>query len=99
LRYLNSEQSSTAVDGPNSVGSRASEATTWLDIEFRVPRVLNDDAREALLFLTRPASPTRLRAGRGVRWVEPRLIATVKHFGRTATGALRAGVLQALDVI
>jgi len=62
LRYLNSEQSSTAVDGPNSVGSRASEATTWLDIEFRVPRVLNDNAREVLLFLTRPAEAQRASA-------------------------------------
>jgi hypothetical protein len=76
LRYLNSEQSSTAVDGPNSVGSRASEATTWLDIEFRVPRVLNDDAREALLFLTRPAPPVLLRDSRSVRWGDPQLIAT-----------------------
>jgi hypothetical protein len=32
-----------------------------------------------------------------VRWIEPRLIATVKHFGRTG-GALRAGVLLGLDV-
>ena len=35
---------------------------------------------------------------RGVCWVEPRLIATVKHFGRTDSGALRAGVLQGLVV-
>jgi hypothetical protein len=33
-----------------------------------------------------------------VRWVEPKLIATVKHFGRTGGGALRAGVLQRLAV-
>ena len=41
---------------------------------------------------------SRVRAGRGVRWVEPRLIATVKHFGRTGGGALRAGVLHTLAV-
>jgi bifunctional non-homologous end joining protein LigD len=65
-------------------------------VEFWKPGVLNDDAREALLFLTRPS--IRLRASRRVCWVEPRLIATVKHFGRTGGGALRAGVLQALTV-
>jgi bifunctional non-homologous end joining protein LigD len=32
-----------------------------------------------------PASPVG-RPGRGVRWVEPRLVATVKHFGRTGSG-------------
>jgi bifunctional non-homologous end joining protein LigD len=63
-------------------------------VEFRLPGVLNDDARQALAFLTRPEQRTR---GRGVRWIEPRLIATVKHFGRTG-GALRAGVLLGLDV-
>jgi hypothetical protein len=68
-------------------------------VEFWKSGLLNDDAREALLFLTRPVPPIRLRAGRGVRWVEPRLIATVKHFGRTGGGALRAGVLLALDVV
>ena len=67
-------------------------------VEFWKPGVLNHDAREALLFLTRPAPSIRLRTGRGVRWVEPRLVATVKHFGRTGGGALRAGVLQALAV-
>ena len=68
-------------------------------VEFRRPGVLDDDAREALRFLTRPKPCVPIvRPGRGVRWVEPRLIAIVKHFGRTGTGALRAGVLQALQV-
>ena len=68
-------------------------------VEFRCPGVLDDDARAALRFLTRP-KPCILvaRPGRGVRSVEPRLIATVKHFGRTGGGALRAGVLQGLAV-
>ena len=68
-------------------------------VEFRRPGVLNDDAREALAFLTRPKPCIPIaRPGRGIRWVEPRLIATVKHFGRTGSGALRAGVLQGLAV-
>jgi len=67
-------------------------------VEFRVPGVLNDDARDALAFLTRPSPCIRVHASRGVRWVEPKLVATVKHFGRTGGGALRAGVLQALAV-
>jgi ATP-dependent DNA ligase len=67
-------------------------------VEFRLPGVLDDDARDALVFLTRRAPCIRLRPSRGVRWVEPKLIATVKHFGRTGGGALRAGVLQRLAV-
>jgi bifunctional non-homologous end joining protein LigD len=67
-------------------------------VEFRMPGVLDDDAREALAFLTRPVPCIRMRASRGVRWVEPRLIATVKHFGRSHGGSLRAGVLQALAI-
>jgi hypothetical protein len=67
-------------------------------VEFWMPVVLNDDAREALAFLTRPAPCTPVPTGRGVRWVEPKLVATVRHFGRTGRGALRAGVLQALAV-
>jgi hypothetical protein len=68
-------------------------------VEFRRPGVLDGDAQEALMFLIRPKPciPS-LRASSGMRWVEPRLIATVKHFGRTSGGALRAGVLQALSV-
>ena len=62
-------------------------------VEFRLPGVLDDDARDALAFLTRPAPCIRVHASRGVRWVEPKLMATVKHFGRTGGGALRAGVL------
>jgi bifunctional non-homologous end joining protein LigD len=62
-------------------------------VEFRLPGVLDDDARDALAFLTRPAPCVLVRPSRGVRWVEPKLIATVKHFGRTGGGALRAGVL------
>ena len=62
------------------------------------PGVLDEDAREALRFLTRPKPWIPIaRPGRGVRWVERRLVATVKHFGRTGTGALRAGVLQGLS--
>jgi hypothetical protein len=34
-----------------------------------------------------------------VCWVEPRLIATEKHFGRTDSGALRADVLRGLAVV
>ena len=67
-------------------------------VEFRLPGVLDDDARDALAFLTRPAPCVLVRPSRGVRWVEPKLIPTVKHFGRTGGGALRAGVLQALAV-
>jgi hypothetical protein len=61
--------------------------------------VLNDDAREALAFLTRSVPCVRLLVSRSVRWTEPKLIATVQHFGRTSGGALRAGVLQALAVV
>jgi bifunctional non-homologous end joining protein LigD len=68
-------------------------------VEYRIPGVLDDDAREALAFLTRPAPCIPVRASHRIRWVEPRLIATVKHFGRTDGGALRAGVLQALAVV
>jgi bifunctional non-homologous end joining protein LigD len=68
-------------------------------VEFRRPGVLDEDARQALRFLTRPKPCLPIsRPGRGVRWVEPRLVATVKHFGRTGSGALRAGVLQVLAV-
>jgi bifunctional non-homologous end joining protein LigD len=68
-------------------------------VEFRRAGVLDGDAREALSFLTRPKPCIPMaRVGHGVRWVEPRLIATVKHFGRTGSGALRAGVLQGLSV-
>jgi bifunctional non-homologous end joining protein LigD len=68
-------------------------------VEFSRPGVLNRHACEALAFLTRPQPciPMAKRV-RGVCWVEPRLIATVKHFGRTDSGALRAGVLQGLVV-
>jgi bifunctional non-homologous end joining protein LigD len=68
-------------------------------VEFWKSGVLNEDAREALAFLTRSAPCVRLRARRSVRWTEPKLIATVKHFGRTSGGALRAGMLQALAVV
>jgi bifunctional non-homologous end joining protein LigD len=44
-------------------------------IEFRCPGVLDDDARAALAYLTRPAPCIRIRAGRGVRWTEPKLFA------------------------
>jgi bifunctional non-homologous end joining protein LigD len=68
-------------------------------VEFRRPGVLDEDAHEALAFLARPKPCIPVaRPERGVRWVEPRLIATVKHFGRTGSGALRAGVLQGLAV-
>ena len=67
-------------------------------VEFRLPGVLDDDAREALAFLARPTPCIPVRVSRGVRWVEPKLVATVRHFGRTGRGALRAGVLQALAV-
>jgi hypothetical protein len=68
-------------------------------VEFSRPGVLNRDACEALAFLTRPQPCIFMpRPVRGVFWVEPRLIATVKHFGRTDSGALRAGVLQGLAV-
>ena len=67
-------------------------------IEFYLPGILNRDACAALAFLTRPSPCIRLSNNvRGVL-VEPRLIATVKHFGRTGGGALRAGVLQGLAV-
>ena len=55
-----------------------------------------------------PVPPTLTRAGairhdlrHNLRFsaiAGPRLIATVKHFGRTDSGALRAGVLQGLAV-
>jgi ATP-dependent DNA ligase len=65
----------------------------------RRPGILDEDAREALEFLTRPKPCIPMaRAGRGVGWVEPRLVATVKHLGRTGSGALRAAVLQGLSV-
>ena len=68
-------------------------------VEFSRPGVLNRDACEALAFLTRPQPCIPMaKSVRGVCWVEPRLIATVKHFGRTDSGALRAGVLQGLVV-
>jgi bifunctional non-homologous end joining protein LigD len=68
-------------------------------VEFRRPGVLNDDAHQALGFLTRPEPCIRIgRSSSRVRWVEPRLIATVKYFGRTGTGALRAAVLQDLSL-
>src|SRR5689334_147743 len=52
-------------------------------VELWKPGVLNGDAHEALLVLTRPSPCIRVRTGRSVRWLEPRLVATVKHFGRT----------------
>jgi bifunctional non-homologous end joining protein LigD len=67
-------------------------------VEFWWPGVLDDDARQALAFLTRAEPCIRMRASRSVRWIEPRLIATVRHFGRSGGGALRAGVLHALAV-
>ena len=66
-------------------------------VEFWRAGVLDDDARQALAFLTRPSPCVRTRAGRGVHWTEPRLLATVRHFGRSA-GTIRAGVLQGLHV-
>ena len=43
-------------------------------VEFWKPGVLNDDAREALTFLTRPTpcACLRVRASRSVRWIEPK---------------------------
>ena len=68
-------------------------------IEFARPGVLNRDACEALAYLTRPDPCIRLlKPVRGVRWVEPRLVATVRYFGRSGTGALKSGVLQGLTV-
>jgi bifunctional non-homologous end joining protein LigD len=68
-------------------------------VEFSRPGVLTRDACEALVFLTCPQPCIPMpKPVRGVWWVEPRLIATVKHFGRTDSGALRAGVLQGLVV-
>ena len=68
-------------------------------VEFSRPGVLNQDALEALAFLSRSSPPIRLpKQVRGVRWAERRLIATVKHSGRTEEGALRSGVLQGLAV-
>ena len=58
--------------------------------EFRRPGVLDDDAREALRFLTRPKPCIPVaRPGRGIRWIEPRLIAIVKR--SAAPAAARSG--------
>jgi hypothetical protein len=55
---------------------------------FYLPGILNRDACTALAFLTRPSPCIPLsNSVRGVCWVEPRLIATVKHFGRAGGGA------------
>jgi hypothetical protein len=53
------------------------------------------DAHEALLFVTGPMPVHSFAApSSGLRWVG----ATVEQFGRTESGALRAGVLEELAV-
>jgi len=47
--------------------------------------------RRALAYLTRSRD-------RRACYVEPRLVAAVRHFGRTGEGYLRAPVLQGLSV-
>jgi bifunctional non-homologous end joining protein LigD len=67
-------------------------------VEFRRPGVLDQNAHQALACVTRakPCIPVR-RPVRNICWTEPRLVATVKHFGWTGN-ALRAAVLQGLSV-
>jgi len=67
-------------------------------VEFRRPGVLDQQAHEALTYLRRsnPCIPLR-PARRNICWTEPRLVATVKHFGWTGN-ALRAAVLEGLAV-
>jgi len=60
-------------------------------IEFWSRGVLGEDARQALAYLIRSRD-------RRACYVEPRLIARVRHFGRTGEGYLRAPVLEGLSV-
>ena len=55
-------------------------------VEFWSRGVLNEDARRALASRDRSAC-----------YIEPRLVATVRHFGRTGEGYLPAPVLQGLS--
>ena len=60
-------------------------------VEFWSRGVLNEDARRALAYLTRSRN-------RRACYVEPLLIATIRHFGRTGEGYLRAPVLEGFSV-
>jgi bifunctional non-homologous end joining protein LigD len=60
-------------------------------VEFRKSGALPHDARQVFEYLTRSRD-------RRACYVEPRLVARVKHFGRTAEGYLRAPVLESLSV-
>jgi hypothetical protein len=60
-------------------------------VEFWSRGVMTRDARDALAYLTRSRD-------RRACYVEPRLLASVRHFGRIGDGYLRAPVLEGLSV-
>jgi bifunctional non-homologous end joining protein LigD len=60
-------------------------------VEFWSRGVMTPDAREAIAFLTRSRD-------RRARYIEPRLLAKVRHFGRIGDGYLRFPVLESLAV-
>jgi bifunctional non-homologous end joining protein LigD len=67
-------------------------------VEFRRTGVLDGQAHKALTYLRRSKPCIALHpARRNICWTEPKLVATVKHFG-WAGNALRAAVLQGLTV-
>ena len=61
-------------------------------MEFWARGVMTPDAREALAFLTRSRD-------RRACYVEPRLLAKVRHFGRIGDGYLRFPVLEGFCVV
>jgi bifunctional non-homologous end joining protein LigD len=61
-------------------------------VEFWSRGVITPDAREALVFLTRSRD-------RRACYVEPRLLARVRHFGRIGDGYLRSPVLEGFSIV
>jgi hypothetical protein len=91
---------------PSHIDRRLEE----LDAEWDIERALEANAASIALtgavlaatvdrrFIALPGIVAAFLLQHALQGWCPRLVATVKHFGRTADGSLRAGVLQALAV-
>jgi hypothetical protein len=95
ISFLQSLKVQPPAGTPPSLANINAQADRSLSDESLLDRLAGSNP-ELRKQVTSAPSAARIRE-RSVRWIEPRLIATVKHFGRTG-GALRAGVLLGLDV-
>lgn len=68
------------------------------EVSFGLRALRGRQALPALRSLARPTPPGAIADRAGVTWVEPRLVATVDHLGRTGAGKLRTPVLTDVGV-